>query len=678
MKTVSEKIRATGDLLLQALRDPDSSINERLNATLNEFLTWPFRMDPACIIDSDGRKATFDTVIYTGSGKQSDPVVRVNADAAACVIHAVRDLGAGEMRSGYASIAAVKRLKRTHAPEAASINLSSLGIILAVDSALSIKEIAELVVRENTDRPSTEWPDMIAVLTKGTVNYAAQIEGNDIEASFTLPNFTSRQVPPMYVHIFMRGVGPFAFSTMCGLLFMHLMTFSPGTNLPNSKVVLEGVSKLGMTFAAYQFNLEGRLVPVPKEEYLAALYRPLPFRIEDDEGNLLSHIQLIPWQDGAAIRMTGKLPLEGFLIFLGRVASEAQIFKQPHGAISSVLPIGKAEFGELLGRIQAQTNMKVKPEEPKMVFSKMSDEGTSSPFIARLSLTILHLRNNVYPDGTQREKFDEAYDFVFTTISNVRANAKKIADMIEAHRVGVASGRAASLKGHTIQIEESIDFELHNAVAEFLSSSVRLLKDAMQKLLIVLELDIGCLYRKTGGFKTGMAALRKTHPHLADYLQETRNWSEPLISIRNDLHEGWLLPKFAYKENDGTIEIQEPQILGQTASEFVSRMTDRVCCFAEDVLIYALQARMPPELSVTEIAMPERKPECPERFEPPLSTAGRRSGASRTTTVNLRKHRRALDTSRLNRTQFVPSNSCVRSWGRAFYSRQLLPHGLPD
>ena len=622
VETVSEKIRAAGDLLRQALHEPGSNINERLNATLNEFLTWPFRADPACIVDSESRKATFETVIYSGSEKHSGTAMTVNADAAACVIHAVRDLGAGEIRSGYENIATVKRLKRTRAPEAGSINTSPLGIILAFDSALSTKEIAELVVRENTDRPSTEWPDMIAVLTKGTVNYAAQIEGSEIRASFTLPNFASRVVPPMYIHIFMRGVGPFAFNTMCGLLFMHLMTFSPGTKLPNSKVVLEGVSNLGMTFGAYQFNLQGRLVPVPKEEYLAALYRPLPFRIEDEEGNLLSHIQAIPWQEGAAIKMTGKLPLEGFLIFLGRVGLDAQIFKQPHGAISSVLPIGKAEFGELLARIKAQTNMKVKPEEPNMVVSKMADEGTSSPFIARLSLSILHLRDIVYPDGAQREKFDDAFDFVFTTISNMRGNAKRVLDMIQAHRAGVASGRAACLKGHTIHIEESIDSELHNAVAEFLNSSVRLLKDALQKLLIVLELDVGCLYRKTGGFKTGMATLRKTGPMLADYLQETRNWSELLISIRNDLHEGWLLPKFAYKENNGTIEIQEPQILGQTASEFVNRMTDRVCCFAEEVLIYAFQTRMPPEFSVTEIPMPERKPECPERFEPTFVSGG--------------------------------------------------------
>ncbi len=623
MKTVSEKIRDAGDLLLHALRDPGSTINECLNSTLNEFLTWPFRADSACIMDSEGHKANFGTVIYSSSGKQSpDPAKTISADAAACVAHAVRDLGAEEIRSGYESIATVKRLKRIHAPELGPVNNTPLGIIFAVDSGLSIKNIAELVVRQNTNHPSTEWPDMIAVLTKGTVNYVAQIEGDVVRGNFVLPNFSSRKVPPMYVHIFMRGMGPVSFNSMCGLLFMHLKTFSPGTNLPNSDVILEGVSHLGMTFGAYQFNLQGQLVPVPNEEYLAALYRPLPFRIEDNAGNLLAHIQAIPWQDGAAIRVTGKLPLEAFLPFLGPVGLDAQIFRQSESAISSVLPIGKAEFRELLARIQAQSNMKVKPEEPKMVFLKMSDEGTSSPFIARLSLGILRFRDIIFPDRAQHEKFDEAYEFVFTTISNVRANAKKILDMIAAHRVNVASGRAARLKGQTINIEESIDFALHSAVAEFLNGSVRLLKDAMQKLLVVLDMNVGCLYRKTGGFKTEIATLRKTDPFLADYLQETRKWSERLISIRNDLHKGWLLPKFAYKENAGTIDVEEPQILGQPASEFVNHMTDRLCCFVEDVLIHALQARMPSGLSVAEIPMSERKPVCPERFEPTFVSGG--------------------------------------------------------
>jgi hypothetical protein len=590
METVAEKLRAAGDLLLAALRDPGSNMNERTNATLNEFLTWPFRADAASIVDSQGGKVMFDTVVYAGAGTPAQATTSIGSDAAAAVIHAVRDLGAEEIHAGYESIAGVKRLKRTQAPAAGSINTSPLGIILAVDSARSVKQIAEVVVEENKERPSTEWSDMVAVLTKGAVNYAAQMEGGPIMGLFTLPNFTysRRPVPPMYIHVFMRGVGPLAFNAVCALLFMHLMTFSPGTNLPNSQAVLEGKSHLGMTFGAYQFNLEGMLKPAPKEEYLAALYRPLPFRIEDEKGNLLSHIYAIPWQGGAAIKMTGKLPLAGFLPFLGPAASNAQIFEQSDGAISSVLPIGKADFTELLRRIQTQTNLTVKPEQPKLVFSKMSDEGTSTPVIVRLSLSILRLRDIVFPDPTHRDKFDDAYEVVFTTISNVRANAKKIIEMIEAHRTGIMSGRAAHIKGHTINITESIDLPLHSAVAEFLNGSVRLLKDAMQRLLIVLGLEVGCLYRKSGGFKTGIAKLRKTDPHLADYLETTRAWSEPLISVRNDLHEGWLLPKFAYKENAGAIEIEEPRILSEATSAFVTRMSDRVFCFTEDVLVHAL------------------------------------------------------------------------------------------
>ena len=377
METVAEKIRAAGDLLLTALRDPGSNMNERINATLNEFLTWPFRAGAASIVDSQGGKATFQTVVYAGAETPAQAATSIGSDAAAAVIHAVRDLGAEEIRAGYESIAGVKRLKRTHAPEAGSINTSPLGIILAVDSVLSIKQIAEVIVEENEKRPSTEWPDMVAVLTKGAVNYAMQMEGGPIIGLFLLPNFTSnrRPVPPAYIHVFMRGVGPLAFNAVCSLLFMHLMTFSPGTKLPTSQAILEGNSNMGMTFGGYQFNLEGILIPAPKEEYLAALYRPLPFRIEDEKGNLLSHIYAIPWQGGAAIKMTGKLPLAGFLPFLGVLRQTRKIFEQKDGAISSVLPIGKADFRELLRRIQTQTNMTVKPEEPKMVVSKMSDEG---------------------------------------------------------------------------------------------------------------------------------------------------------------------------------------------------------------------------------------------------------------------------------------------------------------
>ena len=66
--SVAQQIYNAAQALLQAVRLPGANIAERLNSTLNQFLTWPFRAGSGCIIDAQGYNATFDTVIYTSSG----------------------------------------------------------------------------------------------------------------------------------------------------------------------------------------------------------------------------------------------------------------------------------------------------------------------------------------------------------------------------------------------------------------------------------------------------------------------------------------------------------------------------------------------------------------------------------------------------------------------------------
>src|ERR1035438_1695681 len=80
----------------------------------------------------------------------------------------------------------------------------------------------------NRTTPSREWPDMVGVLQKGTINYAIQFEGDRIKGNFLLPNTTDFPVMPMYAHVFARGVGLDSLNRMCGFLFMHLEIFSPG------------------------------------------------------------------------------------------------------------------------------------------------------------------------------------------------------------------------------------------------------------------------------------------------------------------------------------------------------------------------------------------------------------------------------------------------------------------
>ena len=78
----------------------------------------------------------------------------------------------------------------------------------------------------------------------------------------------------------------------------------------------------------------------------------------------------------------------------------------PDARLSSVLPITREHFNEMLVRIQGQSNMNVRPDQTQFVLQRIADEGTQSPFWSRLHLGILRLRDTACPDVAARNKFD--------------------------------------------------------------------------------------------------------------------------------------------------------------------------------------------------------------------------------------------------------------------------------
>jgi len=201
------------------------------------------------------------------------------------------------------------------------------------------------------------------------------------------------------------------------------------------------------------------------------------------------------------------------------------------------------------------------------------------------------------------------------TLINARTTSKEIAQLLTEHHNKVSQGKIVRLDRQTIHISESIDDELRKQVEGFLYGSVRVVKDGMQDLLKFLQLNIGFLYKDQGAFNNGITAFTKLHPELAVYLQETRKWSEPLILVRNSLHESWMLPNMVYNEIPNSIQAVEPKILGQPVSEFIEYILDRLCCFVEEVTVYSLQTKMPSELSITEIPISDRQINCRKRFK---------------------------------------------------------------
>ncbi len=609
------------------------SLPSVLNDILGCFLGWPFKATPGYVIGHDGKRtAIFASVIHTPPiNSASSAHEGIPADTVGAVIDAGYSLDLDWFRSSYRRIAEAKSLRKSPAPQLDAIPTSTitLGLIFALRSALPLEDIAEELDRLNTQTPSRQWPDMVVVASTGVINYVAQFPGEPISGDLLPPaeGAVTNSTPPMYVVIVMRPTGPYTFNKMMSFLIAHLSIFSPGAGLPGWAQILEGVSKLAVVITGYQYNLSGDLVPVPRHLYNDRYLPPLPICIEDGQGNLLSTLQFIPWQDGGVVLLRGQLPLDGLLIFLGldrEVFQRAMIVTRPDAQMSYVLPITREHFNEMLTRIQRQSNMIVRTEQTKLVLQKVSDEGTQSPFWARLLLGVLRLRDAVISDASARSVFDDRYEFIVSSLLSARTAAQEILRIWEDHCRRVSSGEIGRLQGSFIHIDESIDAALRKEVETFLSGAVRALKEGMQKLALHLEVDIGFLFKKQAAFDKGVASLLKADRLLAEYLRETRaKWSERLLESRNAIeHKGWTLPRVKYTEEGGSIKVDEPLVSGQPVTEFVRFMLDRLYCFVEELTMHCLERRLPPGIAVTEVPLARRPAEAPERFMVTVAVGG--------------------------------------------------------
>lgn len=602
-----------------------------LNEALGRFLGWPFKAASGRAADRAGHKTeTFASVVYTApAGAAAPDPQALPADTVAAVIDACESLDLESLRAAYERIAQAKRLTKAPAPclSGTPVSTITLGIIFSLRAAIPLETFAAELQRLNAQTPSDQWPDMVAVASTGAIHYAVQFPGESLVGGFLPPakGATAAYTPPMYILIVMSPTGAYTFNKMTAFLIAHLAFFSPGAKLPNTSEILPAAPQQAVTVSGYQYNLRGALLPVPRQFYNDRYLPPPPMRIEDQQGNLLSTIQFLPWQDGGTILLKGKLPLDGLLIFLDReVLRRAGVVKRPPDLqISYVLPITQADFNAMLTRIHQQWNMIVRPDQTKWVVQKVGDEGTRSPFIARILLGVLCLRDMVYPDPAKCDNFDKAYEFVTSSLLNARTAAQQILQLWGDHVRKVASGEIAGLKGRVIHIEEDIHKELKKEVESFLNAAARALQRGMQDLATELQVNIGFLFQQQTPFETGLAALQTTDPLLAEYLRQTRTWSEPLIETRIALeHKRWMLPRVTYSDTGSGIKADEPLISGQPVSEFVKLMLDRLACFVEELTAHCLQRRMPAEITITEIPLARRPAEAPERFQVTLARGG--------------------------------------------------------
>ena len=122
---------------------------------------------------------------------------------------------------------------------------------------------------------------------------------------------------------------------------------------------------------------------------------------------MIGHIQYVRWQDGAFLKSKG-FPLLPLLALLGN-KDALHTISRPDSQLSHVLPLTPTGFSDLMNRFMRQSNMVARPPKPpSWTTTKIADEGSSSPFMARMYLGVLGLRDQVIPSGVERDGFDKA------------------------------------------------------------------------------------------------------------------------------------------------------------------------------------------------------------------------------------------------------------------------------
>lgn len=616
--TIAEQFYAAGQKLATV---SGSGVADLLNRQLNSLIGPDFKAGPGSSMDSHGRRTgTFGTLVRKiGKNDSTAAAVEVAAEATACVIEVCDTLDLENFRNACGRIADAKQLIKTPRPRRGVDEMSAtLGIVFAINSNVSLEELAKELEQIDTRTANRQWVDMIVILNRGTIQYGMQFPGEGIAGDF-LPSAEGAEegpIPPIYIVVTVQPAKNYSFNKMGAFLVAHLTLFARDARLPAFDEVSTGVPKEVLTIGGFQYNLRGELVPVPEHLYQGRHIPQFPVQIESAKGEVLATVQFWPWQEGGIVILKGKLPLEAISVFLGPEALSSGGVNRPGARITNVLPITWVHFVAMLQKLQQQSNFVIRHEPPKMIFQKMTDEGTTSPFVARLFFGILNFRDDVFKDEIKRLEFDAAFSSVITELQNARATLGELEKTLQDHVRRVANGEVARIRGNSIEIDENIDRQSSKLLEDFLNASVRAIKHGMQTLIQTLQVDIGFLFQKQNRFVQALAVLTQSDTALADYLEKVRPWSEHLVNLRNNVeHNGWKLTKVKYVAGPKVVTAELPEIEGQKVLEFVAFMLDRLFCLTEDVAVHCLQKHMPTGISITEIALDERDPKCCVRFQ---------------------------------------------------------------
>jgi hypothetical protein len=356
-----------------------AEVEEILKQFLNEHLPQRFRAGSGIVLDTDNALSRQqDVIVYDAL---SSPLYRyapktqiVPMDAVVSVIEVKSNLTGAELADGYAKVASCKRLKkRPMQAEELRTNRSgafhgTTGIVFAFGSTLALETIIEHAKELNDEYDSELWPEIIVVLDAGLITYAIQYPGAPKFAgslmSVAYPPKYGKGGPPWYVHLALHADGEYTLNRFFMMLLAQVNFYPYLSGVPPFEAMLEGAPKTVMTRAGYQYDLKGKLKPVPEHLQITEDHHPsveLGIDLTDKRGQRLAALQYMPWQDGAIIRAFGPEPLiKGVMPALGLSSDTLLIIDPatPNMWLTTITRITEAQFRKWPRMIQQRTDLR--------------------------------------------------------------------------------------------------------------------------------------------------------------------------------------------------------------------------------------------------------------------------------------------------------------------------------
>ncbi len=244
---------------------------------------------------------------------------------------------------------------------------------------------------------------------------------------------------------------------------------------------------------------------------------------------------------------------------------------------------------------------------------KISDEWTSSPWVARCFLQIMQIRDLVFlRDSKEKTRFEFLHSKILENLTIANNSRKDIFKLLDEHYDKFQKGIIYSKQWEHYMLNESIDSELKEKFYSFITNLHIAVEDAGKK--IWWEFGFKCdIFWEDKAFEKWASTFQSQwddeSKKIVDMLIEDRKWISKLKEIRRwIMHHSWSLWGITYNFDKKILSVPDE-------IWWIDNFWGNWWQFIEDIIILTLERNLNPPFCIIEIPEHNRDTNNPIKYQ---------------------------------------------------------------